>query len=162
MATKQTTVRSAVVWRHAPLSWTAGLLLAGGDDVSSRPAIGCRAVIRNLIDTWRICDRETFIIDRVYTRSKGVFDVSRTTKILRRPGPKCHSMSRGRRRFYVTTRRIFVIREDFLSVLCSGTRQWWRTFLVKVSCRYDQHFWRYGLVKLNNHGISENLTFDLP
>ena len=31
--------------------------------------------------------------------TKGVFDVSRTTKILRRPGPKCHSMSRGRRRF---------------------------------------------------------------
>ena len=38
---------------------------------------------------------------------KGVFDVSRTAKILRRPGPKCHSMSRGRRRFYVTSRRIF-------------------------------------------------------
>ena len=57
MATKQTTVRSAVAWRHAPLSWAAGLLLAGGDDVSSRPAIGCRAVIRNLIDTWRICLR---------------------------------------------------------------------------------------------------------
>ena len=55
VATKQTTMRSAVVWRHAPLSWAAGLLLAGGDDVSSRPAIGCRAVIRNLIDTWRIC-----------------------------------------------------------------------------------------------------------
>ena len=54
VATKQTTVRSAVVWRHTPLSWAAGLLLAGGDDVSSRPAIGCRAVIRNLIDTYRI------------------------------------------------------------------------------------------------------------
>ena len=50
-------MRSAVVWRHAPLSWAAGLLLAGGDDVSSRPAIGCRAVIQNLIDTWRICVR---------------------------------------------------------------------------------------------------------
>ena len=57
VATKQTTVRSAVVWRHAPLSWAAGLLLAGDGDVSSRPAIGCRAVIRNLIDTWRICHR---------------------------------------------------------------------------------------------------------
>ena len=57
-----------------------------------------------------------------------MFDVSRTTKILRRPGPKCHSMSRGRRRFYVTSRRIFVVREYFLSVLCSETRQWWRTF----------------------------------
>ena len=34
--------------------------------------------------------------------------------------------------------------------------------LVKVSCRYDQLFWRYGLVKLKYHGISENLTFDLP
>ena len=50
-------MRSAVVWRHAPQSWAAGLLLAGGDDASSRPAIGCRAVIRNLIDTWRICGR---------------------------------------------------------------------------------------------------------
>ena len=39
---------------------------------------------------------------------KGVFDVSRTTKILRLPGPKCRSMSRGRRRFYVTSRGIFV------------------------------------------------------
>ena len=43
----------------------------------------------------------------------GVFDVSRTTKILRRPGPKRHSMLRGRRRFYVTSRRIFVVREYF-------------------------------------------------
>ena len=34
--------------------------------------------------------------------TKGVFDVFRTTKILRRPGPK-----------YVTSRRIFVVREDF-------------------------------------------------
>ena len=31
-------------------------------------------------------------------QTKGVFDVFRTTKILRRPGPKCYSMSRGRRR----------------------------------------------------------------
>ena len=55
MATKQTTVRSAVVWRHTPLSWAAGLPLAGGD-VPSRPV---RAVIRNLIDTWRIRHRAT-------------------------------------------------------------------------------------------------------
>ena len=53
MATKQSTVRSAVVWRHTPLSWAAGLPLAGGD--VSQPA--CRAVIRNLIDTWRMRDR---------------------------------------------------------------------------------------------------------
>ena len=47
-------------------------------------------------------------------KAKGVFDVFPTTKILRRPGLKCHSMSRGRRRFYVTSRRIFVVREHFL------------------------------------------------
>ena len=60
------TMRSAVVWRHAPLSWAAGLLLAGGDYVSSRPAIGCRAVIRNLIDTWRICDRDSAVQKRSF------------------------------------------------------------------------------------------------
>ena len=46
--------------------------------------------------------------DETTEETRGVFDVSRTTKILRRPGPKCNSMSRGRRRFYVTSRRIFV------------------------------------------------------
>ena len=65
---------------------------------------------------------------REFQVNMGVFDVFRTTKILRRPGQKCHSMSRRRRRFYVTSCRIFVVREDFLSVLCSETRQWWRTF----------------------------------
>ena len=49
-----------------------------------------------------------------------MFDVFRTTKILRRPGPNCHSMSRGRRRFYVTSRRIFVVREDFFECTMLG------------------------------------------
>ena len=50
---------------------------------------------------------------REFQVNMGVFDVFRTTKILRRPGPKCRSISRGRRRFYVTSHRIFVVREDF-------------------------------------------------
>ena len=40
------------------------------------------------------------------------FDVSRTAKILCRPGPKWRSMSHGRQRFYVTSRRIFVVRAE--------------------------------------------------
>ena len=58
VATKQTTpsVRRTV-WRHAAQPPTPGLLLAGGD-ASSRPAIGCRAVIRTLTDTWGIRGRE--------------------------------------------------------------------------------------------------------
>ena len=60
---------------------------------------------------------------------KGVLDVSRTTKILRRPGPKCHSMSRGRRRFYVSRHvESSSATKHFLSVLRPETRQWWRTF----------------------------------
>ena len=54
----------------------------------------------------KICCRQSS-----YTR--GVFDVFRTTKIFRRPGPKCRSMSRGRRIFYVTSRRIFADPEEF-------------------------------------------------
>ena len=53
-------------------------------------------------------------------KRNGVFDVSRTTKILRRPGPKCHSMSRGQRRFYVTSRRIFVGHETFFEHTTPG------------------------------------------
>ena len=55
-------------------------------------------------------------------KAKGVFDVFRTTKVLRRPGLKCHSMSRGRRRFYVTSRRIFVVREDFFGAYYARKR----------------------------------------
>ena len=49
-ANRRPAAQDSGAWRHTPLSWAAGLPLAGGD--VSLPA--CRAVIRNLIDTWRM------------------------------------------------------------------------------------------------------------
>ena len=49
----------------------------------------------------------------LWLRACSIIHVFRKTKIFRRPGPKCHSMSCGRRRFYVTSRRIFADPEYF-------------------------------------------------
>ena len=51
----------------------------------------------------------------------GVFDVSRTAKILCRPAPICRSMLRGRQRFYVTSRRIFAVRVEYLERTTPGS-----------------------------------------
>ena len=48
--------------------------MAGGDDVSSRPAIGCRDVIRNLIDTWRICNPELHLTDELWRKVQSTAD----------------------------------------------------------------------------------------
>ena len=43
-----------------------------------------------------------------------------------------------------------------------SVQNWTGNTLVKVPCRYDRQFCWFRLVKLKNHTISENLTFNLP